>query len=447
MKTKLQTQLHYALLVEAARRYVSARWSLNLLFFILSVAASAQEKGMLKLTALDARTREAIPLVNVELIKDSVPAAIAVTDFDGNAVLKAGPGKYVVKVSMVGYETKKVMGVWLFAEKLSYLTVKLNVAATQLQTVTVVDYKVPIIDPDTKSGGTVDRETFQAMPSGTARREYFQAMSDKSLNSVVSTQAGVYQQDAGYSISIRGARPGATSYFVDGERVIGTKNLPQQAIEQISLPMGGLPAQFGSAEEALLAEQQPEFPVAYTHQPPPNPTPTVAPVYYPQYEEEYGVYVENGYNAVSSSPLSTFAIDVDGASYTNARRMLTQGYLPPKDAVRIEEFINYFKYEYPQVSGDKPFGIFHEYNECPWNKSHRLLQVVLKGKEVDVSQSPPNHFVFLIDVSGSMQPENRLPLLKRAFSLLVKQLRAEDRISIVVYAGSSGLVLEAVNGT
>ena len=166
----------------------------------------------------------------------------------------------------------------------------------------------------------------------------------------------------------------------------------------------------------------------------------------PRGTEEYGTVKENTFNSVSSQPLSTFAIDVDAASYSNTRRMLQDGILPPKDAVRIEEFINYFTYNYPKPKEKEPFSINTEFAVCPWNKEHALLQIGIKGKEVDSVDAVPSHLVFLIDVSGSMSSEDKLPLLKRAFKLLIKQLREQDKLSIVVYAGSSGMILENVSG-
>lgn len=162
--------------------------------------------------------------------------------------------------------------------------------------------------------------------------------------------------------------------------------------------------------------------------------------------ESYNTISENTFKSVAAEPLSTFAIDVDGASYSNVRRMLINGMLPPADAVRAEEFINYFTYDYPKPEQNELFSLYSEYANCPWAGNHKLLQVALKGKEVDMKSAPANNLVFLIDVSGSMENENKLPLLKRAFKLLVKQLHPEDRVSIVVYAGNAGLVLDGANG-
>ncbi len=163
--------------------------------------------------------------------------------------------------------------------------------------------------------------------------------------------------------------------------------------------------------------------------------------------EEYAYIRENGFRPVSSAPLSTFSIDVDKASYANVRRFLTQGSLPPADAVRIEEMINYFSYEMPEPRGEHPFSITTEVANAPWATSHRLVRVGIQGKRLRGDRVPPSNLVFLLDVSGSMSDENKLPLVKKSLRLLVDQLREEDKVSIVVYAGAAGLVLPCTPGT
>lgn len=161
-----------------------------------------------------------------------------------------------------------------------------------------------------------------------------------------------------------------------------------------------------------------------------------------QFESEtYARIRDNLFHSVTENPLSTFSIDVDTASYANVRRFLLQGSLPPKDAVRIEEMLNYFTYDYPQPKRGEPFSVNVEVAGCPWDGDHRLVRIGLKGREVPAAKRPPSNLVFLVDVSGSMQPANKLPLLKRALKMLVQQLGENERVAIVVYAGSSGLVL------
>ena len=162
--------------------------------------------------------------------------------------------------------------------------------------------------------------------------------------------------------------------------------------------------------------------------------------------EEYDNISENGFKKVGDHPLSTFSIDVDAASYSNMRRFLQNGQLPPAGAVRTEEMINYFKYDYPQPSGKDPFSINTVLSECPWNKDNKLLLIGLQGKEIPTENLPASNLVFLIDVSGSMMGENRLPLVQKSLKMLTDQLSEKDVISMVVYAGNTGIVLNAESG-
>lgn len=162
--------------------------------------------------------------------------------------------------------------------------------------------------------------------------------------------------------------------------------------------------------------------------------------------EEYEYVNENIFHDATRNPLSTFSIDVDAASYSNIRRFISNGQRPPKDAVRIEEMVNYFTYKYAQPDGEHPFAIHTEVSAAPWNAKHKLVSIALQGKSIPVKSLPPSNLVFLIDVSGSMDEPNKLPLLKSSFKMLVEQLRPDDKVSIVVYAGAAGLVLEPTRG-
>ncbi|MFN8259095.1 MAG: von Willebrand factor type A domain-containing protein [Bacteroidales bacterium] len=168
--------------------------------------------------------------------------------------------------------------------------------------------------------------------------------------------------------------------------------------------------------------------------------------YYNPSTEEYNKVHENGFKNVKSDPLSTFSIDVDRASYSNIRRFLNLGQMVPADAVRIEEMINYFNYDYPQPTNQHPYSINAEYTECPWQSSHYLLHIGLQGKKIPTDNLPPSNIVFLLDVSGSMDEANKLPLVKSGIKLLVNNLREKDKISIVVYAGAAGIVLNSTPG-
>jgi Ca-activated chloride channel family protein len=163
-------------------------------------------------------------------------------------------------------------------------------------------------------------------------------------------------------------------------------------------------------------------------------------------DESYKGITENGFDIVKSNPLSTFSVDVDAASYSNVRRFINNGQLPPPDAVRIEEMINYFSYNIPGPTNNEPVAIHTELSSAPWNTKHRLLRISLKAKTIDTKKLPPSNLVFLIDVSGSMNEANKLPLVKASMKLLVEQLRQQDRVAIVTYAGQAGIELQSTPG-
>ncbi|WP_166925424.1 YfbK domain-containing protein [Flavobacterium poyangense] len=162
--------------------------------------------------------------------------------------------------------------------------------------------------------------------------------------------------------------------------------------------------------------------------------------------EDYDTFTENAFENPKGAPLSTFSIDVDNASYTNIRRFINNGQAVPKDAVRVEEMVNFFKYTYPQPKDKNPFSINTELSESPWNPENKILRIGLQGKNIPTENLPASNLVFLIDVSGSMDNANKLPLLKQSMKILVNELRSKDKVSIVVYAGAAGLVLPPTSG-
>jgi Ca-activated chloride channel family protein len=162
--------------------------------------------------------------------------------------------------------------------------------------------------------------------------------------------------------------------------------------------------------------------------------------------EAYDFISDNPFVRVAQDPLATFSIDIDTASYANMRRFLSMNQLPPKDSVRIEEMINYFTYDYPPPTGRHPVASYVEVAAAPWKPEHRLVRIGIKAREIDISKRPPSNLVFLIDVSGSMAPPEKLPLLKSAMKLLVEKLGEGDRVAIVTYAGASGLQLRSTSG-
>ena len=163
-------------------------------------------------------------------------------------------------------------------------------------------------------------------------------------------------------------------------------------------------------------------------------------------QEDYAEIKENSFNTPWKNPFSTFSIDVDAASYSNVRRFINGGKMPPKDAVKIEEMINYFNYDYEGPKGKHPFAVQHEVSDAPWNTQHKLVHIGIQGEKIEVDKLPPANLVFLVDVSGSMGADNKLPLLKKSLKLLVNQMRDEDHVAIVVYAGAAGEVLPSTSG-
>jgi len=171
-----------------------------------------------------------------------------------------------------------------------------------------------------------------------------------------------------------------------------------------------------------------------------------SPSYDNQNNEEYGQFAENKFRMAKEEPLSTFSVDVDAASYSNMRRFINKGQMPQKDAVRIEELINYFSYNYSEPAGNDPVKITTEVGTCPWNEQNRLVRIGLKARDIPSDNLPSSNFVFLIDVSGSMYGATRLDLVKSSLKLLVNNLREKDRVAIVVYAGAAGEVLPSTSG-
>lgn len=228
---------------------------------------------------------------------------------------------------------------------------------------------------------------------------------------------------------------------LEGRKVVDVYLMPaDMELEEVVIVSCGTRAshELAGSVRGIVSRKSASYPASYD---------SYADMSYIQHNTEgYSTIHENGFKDVYAAPLSTFSVDVDKASYSNIRRFLNMGQLPPKDAVRIEEMINYFSYDYPEPEDEHPFSVSTELSICPWNPDHQLLHIGLKAKEMEKSQLPPSNLVFLLDVSGSMSDYNKLPLLKQSFRLLVNELRAEDRVAIVVYAGAAGLVLESTPG-
>ena len=204
------------------------------------------------------------------------------------------------------------------------------------------------------------------------------------------------------------------------------RNLPIRSINGLAATSAGL----GSSDDRKTKRKARKLKRKNSHTEVPNPS-----------REDYSYIQENEYHAAKNTPLSTFSIDVDRASYSNIRRFINQNTMPPKDAVRIEEMINYFEYEYPQPEGKEPFSVTTEYADCPWNKKNKILHIGVQGKTIDAEEMPDANLVFLVDVSGSMSSPDKLELVKSSLLLLIEKLKPTDRIALVTYAGATQLVL------
>ena len=229
---------------------------------------------------------------------------------------------------------------------------------------------------------------------------------------------------------------GAATPKREAQNQLALKPTSQPAVAPAPMVADGISAQQSVATGKIAPASPPAGP------------PNRAGIDQPTDTERYADLAPNPVIAAAETPVSTFSIDVDTGAYSNARRFLDQGQLPPSDAVRIEEFINYFDYQYPTPDSlDQPFTVSTELAKAPWNADRWLLQVGLKGYEVPFAQLPASNLVFLLDVSGSMMEPNKLPLVKTALGMVVEQMRPQDTIAIVVYAGAAGLVLPATKGS
>jgi len=372
---------------------------------IFTHAAPNEEPGKIMGRVVDKTTGEGIPGVSVQIMGTAMGAAAT---FDGSYVILNVPaGTYSLLAKTVGYNRVQIDSVKVEANKTTEINFELTSKALKVEDI-ICAAEAPQVDKYvTSTECEKDADDISHMP-----------VTD--VSDALRTTSGFVNKNGRFHA--RGGRKGETSYMVDGVEV---KNR-----------LGGV----DWVEEFDKSQRKIHYPQhTYRYN-------TGRCYAYTYNTEEYGDINENEFLDALSNPLSTFSIDVDAASYANTRRFLNQGVLPPTDAVRIEEFINYFTYKYPRPADNQPFSITAEISRCPWAKKHRLLHIGLQGKNEPVEKIPPGNLVFLLDVSGSMNSPDKLPLLKSAFRLLVDQLREEDRVAIVVYAGTSGLVLPSTPG-
>ena len=417
---------------------------LQLSLVLIASGLIAQSSIVGKVT--DAASGEELIGVNLVLTQKGVFVSGTATDFDGNYKISIDPGTYDLECSYVGMSSKKIEGIVVQAGKTTTADIVMEDGGVDLQEVCVISYNVPLIEQsNTASGATITSQDIKQLPT-------------RNISALAATVAGCSVVDQGDQIQIRGSRADATDYYIDGIRVRGHTEpileLEEDLLLNAASPVasdepailghisGGTPAAFSSQADYIQREivgrelQQSPQTLQYRHDP-------IAPVFS---QESYTRYQENPFKSPVNEEYSTFSIDVDYASYSNVRRYIDYGRTPPPAAVRIEEMVNYFAYDYAGPEDDHPFAVHTEMSACPWNPANQLLHIGLKGKAVSMENAPPTNLVFLIDVSGSMCTTNKLDLLKPAFELLVEQLRAEDKVAIVTYAGNAGLVLPSTSG-
>lgn len=353
----------------------------------------------------EAETGKPILFGNVALFKNGNLVTGVETDFDGNyKIANIDPGTYAVESAYIGFMTQRIEGVLIVADQENRLDIELEVGGVNLEEIIVVDYKVPLIQQDHFSQTTITSDQISQMRgsrssngSSSPRTKRKKKRKSKNINALAANAAGISQRNNEFPTAVRGSRSNTTNYYIDGIGVQGSL-----------IPNKTESTDFNT--------------------------------------ENYATIEENRFQAALETPLSTFSIDVDAASYSNVRRFINDGQLPPFGAVRIEEMLNYFNYNYPQPENEYPFQIITEIADCPWQTNHQLLHIGLQGKKFSQMELPASNLVFLIDVSGSMSNVDKLPLLKSSLKLLVEELRPKDRVAIVVYAGSAGMVLPSTSG-
>ena len=360
-------------------------------------------------------TGEPIIFGNVALKQNGILITGAQTDFDGYySLTDINPGTYEVECTYVGMQTTVVTGVVVKEGQANTLDVVMANGGVNLEEVVVVSYDIPLIEQDyTTSGLTVTSSQIRRTPSGSSGRS--RTKNRKKAKDIVGHVGGTSSGDRRGQATIKGSRSDNTVYWIDGVPVRGDSKSNNRKIKK--------------AQRQAKKNQQGHH---------------TDPI---QNTEQFTAIVENQFLATQKEAVSTFSIDVDRASYSIVRsRIQRYGLRPDPDAVRIEEMVNYFTYQYEGPQDGKPFAVATDIMDCPWKPEHYLLRIGLKGEQLEREKSAPSNLVFLLDVSGSMASENKLPLVKKSLEMLVAQLRPQDQVAIVVYAGAAGVVLPPTSG-
>ncbi len=370
-------------------------------FFALTSPLPAVAQTAITGQIIDAESKEPLLFASVSLFQEKVLKKGVITDIAGKfSIHGIDPGTYSIEVAYTGYSMKRWDDIVAKAGAMTTVNLALsNKGGVMLSEIAVVAYKKPLYEKDQSSSGSITTsEEIRNLPT-------------RNVNSLVATTAGLGSSREGKQnrrsrndqapVTIRGSRSNATNYYIDGVRVQG-KLIPETERHSNSDPTAG---------------------------------------------EQYNAIVENNFIQTWERATHTFSSDVDAASYSLLRSTLNANNLPDPDAVRIEEMINYFNYDLSAPTGEAPLAATTELAPCPWNPAHRLLQIGMRARGLSTTTLPPANFVFLIDASGSMGSADKLPLLVESFKLLIDNLGAADRVSIVTYAGAAGLVLPPTSGS
>ncbi|MCI5059404.1 MAG: von Willebrand factor type A domain-containing protein, partial [Flavobacteriales bacterium] len=403
-------------------------------FFCLCLCTNAQESGIIKGKLTDKSTGEDIVFANVVLEQNGQMITGAAADINGCYEIKnIKAGSYDLRFKFIGYRDGFVSGINVVDDS----TVVINHAFIQ-------EVKLSCVEVTVQSS---PKMTLGVVP-GVMRSGRYKSpkISKRTLKNASRVE------------NLRGSREHSNYYYIDGVKVRGGESLPKAKIEQVQTVLGGLPAQYENYGDIKGFESLPSVSGSYeiieldgdnegTIEKEPSELGTLAQQNEvdTETEEQYEPIEENEVIPTSEENTSTFSIDVDVASYANIRRFIKDQETPPPGSVRIEEMVNYFNYDYAQPEDTVPFAFHTEVAPSPWDVSKKIVHIGIKGGEIPKTKKLPNNLVFLVDVSGSMSSENKLPLVQKSLSLLVNQLGSDDQISLVVYAGSSGLVLPSTS--
>lgn len=360
----------------------------------------------------DKVTGETIPMANIIVKLENEIVGGGASGFDGEYTIgNLKPNTYSVEVSYIGYATRYYTEVRIEQNKTTLLDVSLS----------------------EDNGILCSVEISSPLPKGNKRfRKKGKKAKSKARNKSVNSKG-----NQSTKLSVRGGRSDKTVYFVDGVKVLGKPEMSNSRINKVRISTGGVPAEYENSGRNTNIRKHRESPILWFSEKKSKAEIII--------DESYEEIVENEFLNSFQNPVTTFSIDVDQASYSNMRRFINTGLEPPKHSVRIEEMINYFDYDYPKPEE----GIMESYTElsiCPWNTNHQLLQIGVQSKAFNKVSLKGNNLVFLIDVSGSMSVQNKLPLVKKTLTMLTKQLKSNDKISIVVYSGAAGCVLKPTAG-